>query len=179
VQVTQELGGRTISRASVINFLDSMVDDGILAYTETTGKGGYRRIYMFKHDEAGFKEHIAKVVIRNPKAIGIVEPILKVPQRRMKRSGPMPTIWGLRGHCSDEEVAKAMTLHYRTLSPKYRAAEKVAQTILDEFKQDQPMEVRYSDIILMVKAMKIPYSGPDITDLAAQYLHEKGIKVWR
>ena len=63
--MNQELGGRTISRASVINFLDSMVDDGILAYTETTGKGGYRRIYMFKYDEAGFKEHIAKVVIRN------------------------------------------------------------------------------------------------------------------
>ena len=65
VQVNQELGGRTISRASVINFLDSMTDEGILTFTETTGKGGYRRIYMFKYDEAGFKEHIARVVIRN------------------------------------------------------------------------------------------------------------------
>jgi hypothetical protein len=63
--VNQELGVRTISRASVINFLDSMVDDGILAYMETTGKGGYRRIYRFKYDEAGFKEHIARVVVRN------------------------------------------------------------------------------------------------------------------
>jgi basic membrane lipoprotein Med (substrate-binding protein (PBP1-ABC) superfamily) len=65
VQVNQELGTRTIIRASIINFLDSMVNDGILAYTETTGKGGYRRIYSFKYDEAGFKEHIAKVIIRN------------------------------------------------------------------------------------------------------------------
>jgi len=65
VQVNQELVGRTISRASVINFLDSMADEGMLTFTETTGKGGYRRIYMFKYDEAGFKEHIAKVVIRN------------------------------------------------------------------------------------------------------------------
>ncbi len=38
------------------------------------------------------------------------------------------------GSCSDEEVARAVTLHYRTLSPKYRAAEKVAQTILDEYR---------------------------------------------
>ena len=55
----------------------------------------------------------------------------------------------------------------------------MAQTILDEFKQDQPMEVKYGDIMIRVKAMKIPYSGPDVVDMAAQYLHEKGIKVWR
>jgi len=72
-----------------------------------------------------------------------------------------------------------MKVYYRTLSPKYRAAEKVAQTILDEFRLDQPMEVRYTDIMLKVKAMKIPYSGSDVADLAAQYLHEKGVKVWR
>ena len=29
-----------ISRASIINFLNQMVDDGVLEYTETTGKGG-------------------------------------------------------------------------------------------------------------------------------------------
>jgi len=70
-------------------------------------------------------------------------------------------------------------LHYQRLSPKYRAAEKVAQTILDEFTEDRPMEVKYGDIMHKVKKMKIPYSGPDVADLAAQYLHEKGIKVWR
>jgi len=65
VHVNQELGARTISRASVINFLNAMVDDGILTFTETAGKGGHRRVYMMKYDEAGFKEHIARVVIRN------------------------------------------------------------------------------------------------------------------
>jgi len=129
--------------------------------------------------ELGVPEATAHRVIRNLKALGIIEPILKVPQRRMKRSGPMPTIWGLVGHCSDEEVARAVTLHYRTLSPKYRAAEKVAQTILNEFTGERPMEVNYRDIMQRVKTMKIPYSGVDIADLIAQYLHEKGIKVWR
>jgi len=128
--------------------------------------------------QLGQPEATAHRVIRDLKALGIVEPILKVPQRRVKRSGPMPRVWGLVGHCSDEEVARAVTLHYRTLSPKYRAAEKVAQTILDEYK-DRPMEVNYKDIVLRVKEMKIPFRGPDITDLAAKYLHEKGFKIWR
>jgi len=128
--------------------------------------------------QLGLPEATAHRVLRNLKALGIVEPVIKVPQRRMRRSGPMPTIWGLLG-CSDEEVARAVTLHYRTLSPKYRAAEKVAQTILDEFKRDQPLEVKYTEIMQRVRAIKIPYNGPDVADLAAQYLHEKGIKVWR
>jgi len=38
----------TISRASIINFLNGMVDADILGYTEITGKGGHRRIYKAK-----------------------------------------------------------------------------------------------------------------------------------
>ena len=56
-------GIRTISRASIINFLNAMVDEGVLNYEEETGKGGYRRIYSPKLDESGFKKHIAKMVI--------------------------------------------------------------------------------------------------------------------
>jgi DNA-binding IclR family transcriptional regulator len=128
--------------------------------------------------QLGQPEATAHRVIRDLKALGVVEPILKVPQRRVKRSGPMPKVWGLVGHCSDEEVARAVTLHYRTLSPKYRAAEKVALSILDEYRVGV-QEVSYRDIVLRVKEMKIPFKSPDIADLAAQYLHEKGIKVWR
>jgi len=35
----------TISRATIINFLNRMTDIGVLSYKEITGKGGYRRIY--------------------------------------------------------------------------------------------------------------------------------------
>jgi hypothetical protein len=130
--------------------------------------------------QLGQPEATAHRVLRDLRALGIVEPILKIPQRRVKRSGPMPRVWGLVGHCSDEEVARAVTLHYRTLSPKYRAAEKVAQAILDDFyKKGKPMEISIRDIFVQVKALKIPFTSPDIADLAAQYLHEKGIKVWR
>ena len=66
MQVNEDLmGKRTISRASIINFLNSMVDEGVLNYTEITGKGGHRRIYSAKYGEAGFKQYIAKVVLGN------------------------------------------------------------------------------------------------------------------
>ena len=56
-------GIRTISRASIIIFLNAMVDEGVLNYKEETGKGGYRRVYYPRLDERGFKKHIAKMVI--------------------------------------------------------------------------------------------------------------------
>jgi hypothetical protein len=42
-----------------------------------------------------------------------------------------------------------------------------------------PPEINYRDIMQQVRELKIPFKGPDIADLAAQYLHERGIKVWR
>jgi len=56
-------GIRTISRASIINFLNAMVDEGVLNYREESGKGGYHRVYSPKLDERGFKKYIAKMVI--------------------------------------------------------------------------------------------------------------------
>ncbi len=66
MQVNEDLQGKkTISRASIINFLNSMVDEGVLNYTEITGKGGHRRIYSAKYDEAGFKEYVGRSVLEN------------------------------------------------------------------------------------------------------------------
>ena len=66
MQVNEDLDGkRTISRASIINFLNAMVDESVLNYTEITGKGGHRRIYSAAYDEAGFKQYVAKVVMNN------------------------------------------------------------------------------------------------------------------
>ncbi len=41
----------SISRASIINFLNASVDNGLLNYVEVTGKGGYRRLYSSKLDK--------------------------------------------------------------------------------------------------------------------------------
>lgn len=57
VQVSSKM---EISRASIINFLNALVDDSVLDYTETTGKGGHHRIYSIPYDESEFKEYLAE-----------------------------------------------------------------------------------------------------------------------
>ena len=61
--VNKVLDTKTISRASIINFLNDMCDEGVLKYEEETCKGGTRRKYFTGLDEMGFRKHIAKVVL--------------------------------------------------------------------------------------------------------------------
>jgi len=104
---------------------------------------------------------------------------MKVFKSRGSKGGPHPTIWALEG-ASTEDVVNTLKLHYRLLSPKYRIAEKVAQTILEEYLTPRHVtEITYREIVIHVKELKIPFSPPDIADLAASYLHDRGIKVWR
>lgn len=63
--VNRSLGNKTISRASIINFLNDMVDENVLKYEEETCKGGTRRKYFTGLDETGFKKHVAKVVFKS------------------------------------------------------------------------------------------------------------------
>ena len=64
--VNKQLEGvRTISRASIINFLNAMCDEDVLAYVEETCKGGTRRKYFTGMDEGEFKKHIAKSVLES------------------------------------------------------------------------------------------------------------------
>ena len=62
-KVNERLVGKTISRASIINFLNAMVDEEVLDYDHRTGKGGYHRVYRPKLDEASFKRHLAQIMI--------------------------------------------------------------------------------------------------------------------
>ena len=64
LHVNEAFGGeKTISRASIINFLNGMGDEGVLNYEEKSGKGGYHRVYNPKLDESGFKKAMAQSVI--------------------------------------------------------------------------------------------------------------------
>jgi hypothetical protein len=55
--------GRSVSRASIINFLNAMCDDGVLDYEEETCKGGMRRKYKKGLDEKGYKKYVASEVL--------------------------------------------------------------------------------------------------------------------
>ena len=65
-EVYEYVNGRidgSISRASIINFLNAMVDEGVLNYTERTGKGGYHRVYTPRLNESEFKQYVAQTMI--------------------------------------------------------------------------------------------------------------------
>jgi hypothetical protein len=53
----------SISRASIINSLNTMVDEGILRFTEATGKGGHHRVYYMDFNETMLKEHLVRIII--------------------------------------------------------------------------------------------------------------------
>ena len=55
-----------ISRASVINFLNAMCDEGVLGCHEITGKGGYRRIY---HAQLSKPQFWDKVIVLTSKKL--------------------------------------------------------------------------------------------------------------
>ena len=57
--------GRSISRASIISFLNRMVERGVLAYKEVTGKGGHRKIYHTVLDEEGFIMQTLETLCQN------------------------------------------------------------------------------------------------------------------
>ncbi|MCK5670698.1 hypothetical protein KAI10_04905, partial [Candidatus Bathyarchaeota archaeon] len=63
--VNEVLGPKSVSRASIINFLNAMCDEGVLAFEEETCKGGMRRKYSTGLDESGFKVHIAEMVLKS------------------------------------------------------------------------------------------------------------------
>jgi Fe2+ or Zn2+ uptake regulation protein len=60
-RVNEELS-ESISRASIINFLNASVDNGLLDYTETTGKGGYRRLYSSKLNKPDASVYLTGIV---------------------------------------------------------------------------------------------------------------------
>ena len=50
------------SRASVIFFLNDMVDEGVLGWHDRTGKGGHHRLYYPLMNEKQFWKHVAHKV---------------------------------------------------------------------------------------------------------------------
>ena len=130
-------------------------------------------------NELSLPEATAYRALKRLRSIGIVVPALKVSKVKSSKGGPRPTVWALEGS-SNEEVAKSLRHHYQLLSPKFQVAETVAQTILDEYITKRKLdEINYREIVVQVKALQVPFRTPDIADLAATYLNERGIKVWR
>ena len=112
--------------------------------------------------------------LKRLRALSLIESFRSITIGRQAKGGPRPKIWGLRG-CTVEEQALAYRDHIRSLSPKYRAAEKFVQAFLLDFEEN---DVKLLEIRGSLKAQGIQEHW-DVADIAAQLLHEKGIRVWR
>jgi len=54
---------KTVSRTSIINYLNEMVDERLILYTESTGKGGVHWRYKIKFSKSEFKEYLVRRVM--------------------------------------------------------------------------------------------------------------------
>ncbi len=66
IHVNEQLSeGKSISRASIIGYLNRMVDEGVLGWRDATGKGGHHRIYITKLDERGYEKYIVRTLLES------------------------------------------------------------------------------------------------------------------
>lgn len=62
-RVNKELKEGSISRASIINFMQDMAKQGLLIQEMETCKGGMRGLYKPKLSESELKKHVVKTVL--------------------------------------------------------------------------------------------------------------------
>ena len=63
-----------MSRASVVFFLNDMVEKGVLEYEEKTGKGGYHRVYFPAMNQKQFESYVTKAIMDKLKEIFAFSP---------------------------------------------------------------------------------------------------------
>ena len=68
-EMVNEETEETISRASIINFINAAVDLGLLNFEEITGKGGYKRIYKPKLSKPDTSKYLSNTVKERLKTI--------------------------------------------------------------------------------------------------------------
>jgi len=77
-------------------------------------------------------EATAYRALKQLRTLNIIKPAVRVPKKTDSKGGPRPTVWAIEG-ATTEEISEALKLHIKMTSPKYRIAEEVAQTILDNY----------------------------------------------
>ena len=112
--------------------------------------------------------------------LGIIFPSQKIRNYAKSKGGPRYEVWSLTG-ADRADVAECIKLHRRCMSPKYRLAEEILPTILDDFIYKRNVkEVTKRELIQYVKETKLAsFNAHDIVELAIPMIQAKGIKVWR
>ena len=122
--------------------------------------------------------------IKELRSLGFIRPAIKVKKTRFKRGGskrggPRPTIWQVPDATMDQ-IHVANALHRKLSSPKYAVAEEFAQMLLAEYLEPRgEKEITYRELLIQAREHNVSYRAVDIALLAAEYLSDFGIKVWR
>ena len=119
-------------------------------------------------------------IIKALSNIGIIFPSQKIRNYARSKGGPRYEVWSLTG-ADGADVAECIKLHRRCMSPKYRLAEEIMPTILDDFIYKRNVkEITKRELIQYVKAAKlVSFNANDIVEMAIPMIQDKGIKVWR
>jgi DNA-binding PadR family transcriptional regulator len=102
-------------------------------------------------NELGIPESTIYRALKQLRALKIIVPALKAQKSRREKGGPRPVVWSLED-AGQEYVARALRQHIKLLSPKFRVAQEIAQTILDEYIVPREVdEISYREIVIKVK----------------------------
>jgi DNA-binding MarR family transcriptional regulator len=126
----------------------------------------------------GINHTAASRSIQALQCYGILSPAIPIRRPHGVKGGRRVTVYQTP-EASNDQVAVACELQRRLESPKYVQAARFAQMLLEEYFSKGRKEITYRDLLEHVREEKLPFIAADIAELAAQYLVERGVKVWR
>ena len=123
-------------------------------------------------------EATAYRALKRLRSLGIIEKVRKISKPPRSEGGPRPTVWAILG-ASGTDIASVIGEHNRSLSPKYRAAEQIVQTMMRDYTSIRvKQEITRKEIHYAVKEFDMPYRRYDVQIFVEQILKDKGVKVW-
>lgn len=147
-------------------------------------------VYLLEHGAATawtlqvdlqIPESTAYRALKRLRRLGLIDAAIKLHRLHDVRGGPRPTVWMLLG-ADVETVPLAINRHNRALSPNYRMAEEIAQSLLETWLVPKRLsEYHYRDLVVDVRrATELKGRNLiEITNMVATSLRGMDIKVWR
>ncbi len=123
-------------------------------------------------------EATAYRALKRLRSLGILEKVRKINKLFKSVGGPRPTVWAIPG-ASRTDIADIIGEHSRSLSPKYRVAEQIVQTMIRDYTSIRvKQEITRKEIHYVVKEFDMPYRRYDVQLFVEQIFNDKGVKVW-
>lgn len=173
--------------AGTIRLKDEETRERVRSFLGTISKKNTWEILIYLLQNGAITSVIARKRLGVPRrsAFRSLESLVDLGVIELKTRTKVPTRTGKAGNvyalldANLEDIQGAVRVHNLLISSgKYRFAEGLAQTILEEFEERNLVEYNYRQIVDRVKELQSPYSTHDLSQMVLKLLREKGIKVW-